>query len=150
MGRRMRSGPAAPPAAPPKVVFIGDSITYLWTEPNFGLSFWSMHSTWNDQGLIGENSWQLQQRFSADVVAQHPAVAHILIGTNDVFSVYSPPWQIDGGSPLYDTTDNIKHMVALAQAANIKVVLGTIPPYSCTDAAQCALAIHSEPSLPTH
>lgn len=142
--------PPSRPPAPPKVVFIGDSVTYLWSQPNFGLSFWSTYPTWNDQGLIGENSWQLQQRFSADVVAQHPAVAHILTGTNDVFSVYRPPWQIDGGSPLYNTTYNIKLMVALAQAANIKVVLGTIPPYGCTDTAQCALAVDSEPSLSTH
>jgi lysophospholipase L1-like esterase len=132
----------------PFTVFIGDSVTNLWDQPNFGQSFW--RANWNDQGVSGQNSSQILSRLEDDVVSQHPAVVHILIGTNDVYSTDSPPWQVDGGSPIYDTTDNIKAMVAEAQAAGIKVVLGTIPPWGCSDTVTCKLPLEVDPSPAAH
>lgn len=120
------SAPGAPVAPPrsPKVVFLGDSITYNW-----GLSWASPdffeHPTWNDQGVTGQNSYQLLFRFQADVVSQHPQIVHILTGTNDVY----PGWVLCGGSPIFDTCNNIKSMVAMAQAAGITPILATIPPW---------------------
>jgi lysophospholipase L1-like esterase len=111
------------------VVFIGDSITALWAQANFGQAEWQQHPNWINAGTSGQVSSQLVGRFRQDVVSQHPAAVHILTGTNDVYSTDSPPWQIGGGSAVYDTTDNIKAMVAMAQSAGIKVVLGTIPPW---------------------
>jgi acyl-CoA thioesterase I len=120
------SAPSAPvvPSSPPKVVFLGDSITYnwglSWASPDF-----AEHPTWNDQGLTGQNSSQLLFRFQADVVSQHPQIVHILTGTNDVY----PGWVLCGGSPIFDTCNNIKSMVAMAQAAGITPILATIPPW---------------------
>ena len=112
----------AQPAAPATVVFIGDSITYLWSQPGFGQAEWSQHAEWNDQGIIGQ-TLSVVDRFQQDVVSQHPAVVHILTGTNDTYSTNSPAWQVDGGSVVFDTTDNIKAMVVMAQAAGIKVTI---------------------------
>jgi lysophospholipase L1-like esterase len=118
--------PSAPVVASrsPTVVFLGDSITYnwglSWASPDF-----SEHPTWNDQGVTGQNSYQLLFRFQADVVSQHPQIVHILTGTNDVY----PGWVLCGGSPIFDTCNNIKSMVAMAQAAGITPILATIPPW---------------------
>jgi lysophospholipase L1-like esterase len=109
--------------APPTVVFIGDSITYNWSA--FDSVAWKQHPEWNNQGLIGQNSLQLRNRFEADVVSQHPDEVHILTGTNDVY----PGWVLCGGDPVFDTCSNIIAMVAEARAAGIKVVLATIPPW---------------------
>jgi lysophospholipase L1-like esterase len=115
--------PSAVKAPPPTVVFLGDSVTYNWK--SFDPADWTANASWNNQGVIGQNSSQLLGRFTDDVVSQHPDVVHILTGTNDVY----PGWQLCGGSPVFDTCDNIKQMVALARAANIKIILGTIPPW---------------------
>lgn len=141
------TSPATPPPAP-FVVFIGDSVTALWNQPNFGQSFWQPN--WNNQGVSGQVSSQILARFADDVVSQHPAIAHILTGTNDVYSTDSPPWQVDGGSAIYDTTDDIQQMVAEARAAGIKVVLGTIPPWGCADAVKCKLPFEVDPSPQGH
>jgi lysophospholipase L1-like esterase len=124
----------------PNVVFIGDSISYLWGQASFSPDF-AQHATWNDQGIIGQNSYQLLQRFQDDVVSQHPDVVHILTGTNDVY----PGWVLCGGNPVFDTCNNVKAMVAMAQAAGIKVIFGTIPPWGCAD-AHCSLAAGADSS----
>ncbi len=120
------STPSTPvePSGSPTVVFLGDSITYNWGLPWASPDF-SEHPTWNDQGVSGQNSYQLLFRFQADVVSQHPQIVHILTGTNDVY----PGWVLCGGSPVFDTCDNIKSMVAMAQAAGITPILATIPPW---------------------
>ena len=126
--------------APPTVVFIGDSITYNWSA--FDPVAWKQHPEWNNQGLIGQNSLQLRNRFEADVVSQHPDEVHILTGTNDVY----PGWVLCGGDPVFDTCGNIIAMVTQARAAGIKVVLATIPPWGCNEAL-CALAEAADPSV---
>ena len=73
-----------------------------------------------------------------------PQPCDILTGTNDIYSMDSPPWQIDGDSPVHDTTTDIKSMVAMARSAGIKVVLGTIPPWG-----PGGLAAKADP-LPVH
>ncbi len=121
-----------------RVVFIGDSITYLWRtgDPQaFG------HKNWIDKGVIGENSIQISYRFKKDVIDQFPQVVHILAGTNDVY----PGWTLCSNPPGHatltkpatsaswpypvDTCTNIEYMVATAKRHNIRVVLGTIPPW---------------------
>jgi lysophospholipase L1-like esterase len=113
----------APPKAP-KVVLIGDSITYYMGQPSIN-PLYAQHPEWNDQGVIGQVSGQLMLRFADDVVSQHPAIAIILTGTNDVY----PGWILCGGSEVFDTCDNIKAMVKMAQDAGIVPILATIPPW---------------------
>ena len=60
-------------------------------------------------------------RFYADVVALHPAVVHIMAGTNDIAGNTGP------NSPQqYEY--NIAAMTDLATANGIKVVIASIPP----------------------
>jgi lysophospholipase L1-like esterase len=101
----------------PKGVFIGDSHT----------AWWSVYDTRVftkdiiNRGLGGQTSGQVLLRFQQDVVSLHPAVAHIMIGTNDISGLIGPV------SPeAYQA--NIRAMVELAEANGITVILGTIPP----------------------
>jgi lysophospholipase L1-like esterase len=115
----------------PTVVFIGDSITALWASGQEGPQF-EEHPTWIAKGISGQNSNQLLARFQTDVIDLHPDVVHILIGTNDVY----PGWTLGpsevtafGSVFAIDSSANVTAMVQMAQAAGIKVILATIPPW---------------------
>jgi len=142
---------ASTPAAPvtpvinttPKVVFIGDSISYLFDAPGFGQPEFSQHSTWIDAGVVGDNTNQILARFQSQVIDAKPDVVVILGGTNDVY----PGWQlcVDSEVPKVflnkiNSCTNVEAMVSMAKAAHIAIVLGTVPPWSCSDAVKCALA----------
>ena len=101
----------------PQVVFLGDSITENWIKAD--PSFFSDKIV--DRGIGGQTSSQILLRFHADVVALHPAVVHLMAGTNDV---------AQNGGPIsdYDILNNFQAMIDLAQANDIKVVLASIPP----------------------
>jgi lysophospholipase L1-like esterase len=124
--------PSEPPT--PSVIFIGDSITYLWAT-GAGQAYFSAHPTWISKGISGQTSGQVLARFQTDVVDLHPAVVHILVGTNDVY----PGWVL-GSSDA-----NITAMVEMAQGFAIKVVLATIPPWE-TDPLTDDLAYSADPS----
>lgn len=125
---RYRGANAALPAtAPGRVVFIGDSITDFWIkEPLFTAS--PAHV---DRGISGQTAPQMLVRFPSDVIALHPAVVHIMAGTNDVAGNTGP--ETDAEIEGY-----IAAMVDLALAHRIKVVLASIPP---------AIAFPWQPSL---
>jgi len=105
------------PARPPRAVFIGDSITEGWlnADPDF------FAHGFLDRGISGQTSAQLVVRFWQDVVALHPRVVHIMIGTNDIAGNTGPTTP-----EAYKNA--IRAMVTLARANNIEVVLGSIPP----------------------
>jgi acyl-CoA thioesterase-1 len=113
------------------VIFIGDSITYIWGAEDPGFQ---SHANWIDKGISGQSSLQVALRFGADVIALHPKTVHILVGTNDVYpgwkSCIAPSY---GLIVPYDTCSNILYMVQTAQHYGIKVVLGTIPPWGCSN-----------------
>jgi lysophospholipase L1-like esterase len=118
--------------APVPVIFLGDSITYYWGPNQEGDSTaFTTNINWTDAGVYGETSGQMLARFQQDVIARSPAMVHILAGTNDVY----PGWVLCGGALDVDTCDNLKAMVAMAQAAGIEVLLGTIPPWGPGDAS---------------
>jgi lysophospholipase L1-like esterase len=138
------SGIFLPPLNTPQtndVVFIGDSITYLWSQdPAF-----QTHTDWINKGSNGQTSYQIAQRFATDAIQLHPRMIHILVGSNDVY----PGWQ-SCGAPTYglpapqNTCSNIVYMVQTAQHYGIKVVLGTIPPWGCSDDPHCGLSALDE------
>lgn len=105
------------PANPPQAVFIGDSITEGWlaADPDF-----FAHGNL-DRGISGQTSPQLLVRFWQDVVALHPRVVHIMVGTNDIAGNTGPTTP-----EAYQNA--IRAMVAIARANHIAVVLGSIPP----------------------
>jgi lysophospholipase L1-like esterase len=115
------SAPAAA-AKPPKVVFIGDAITYNW-----GAGF-AANPNWFNRGSGGppfENAAsQILARFQSDVVNLHPAIVHILAGTEDVALADDASY----GITVENVQTSITAMVTEARNANIQVVLGTIPP----------------------
>lgn len=99
-----------PNYAPVSVVFIGDSITNHWSDTS-ALAAGSVNA-----GVGGERSTDMLKRFDSDVIARNPAVVVILAGTNDIYKDPSP-------SPAAVFT-----MTQKAQAARIRVIVGTIPP----------------------
>jgi lysophospholipase L1-like esterase len=105
--------------AHPAVVFVGDSITYNWSQDWAGQQATFTQNNWLDVGVIGLTSSQVSASFEAYVVDLQPQAVHILAGTNDVY----PGWQ------LSDTANNIEAMVRKAKQHHIGVVLGTIPPW---------------------
>jgi lysophospholipase L1-like esterase len=112
--------------APPKhdenrVVFMGDSITDMWSLPGRGGFF--PGKPYINRGIGGQTTGQMLLRFHADVIALKPRVVVILAGTNDVAGNNGPttPEAIQ---------DNLAGMAELAHANGIRVVLASVLPVS--------------------
>ncbi|SEH13832.1 Lysophospholipase L1 [Sphingopyxis sp. YR583] len=108
---------SADSARPPRIVFMGDSITELWALADPAL----FSADIVNRGISGQTSAQMLLRFQADVIALRPAKVHILAGTNDIAGNAGP-------TSAAQFRDNIRAMVALAKANGIGVILGAIPP----------------------
>ena len=136
-----KAAPNVTPAGPKTVIFIGDSITYLWdAQPEF-----TAHTSWTNKGTGGQTSTQIAMRFQHDVIDAMPDEVHILMGTNDTY----PDWTLcsnlaSNATPTApptaaaltlpaDTCSNMIYVVETAKRNNIKVVIGTIPPWGCED-----------------
>src|SRR5687767_1869684 len=67
-------------STPPRIVFMGDSITENWAlaDPTY------FGRDRVNRGISGQTTAQMLVRFRADVIALRPKVVHILGGTNDV------------------------------------------------------------------
>ena len=115
--RYQHDNAALPPASQRRVVFLGDSITEGWNSLDPG--FFSNDTL--DRGISGQTSAQMLVRFRADVLDLHPALVHIMAGTNDVAGNTGP-------TSLAIVQGNIATMVELARAHGIGVVLASIPP----------------------
>jgi hypothetical protein len=106
----------------PKVVFIGDWITYGWPVS-------AANPNWINQGTPGEgflgqgSAFATSARFQADVVNLHPAIVHIMVGNTDWLEAGDATWQVFTTGFL----SSLDNMVQQANAANIKVVLGMEP-----------------------
>src|ERR1700761_7580495 len=67
------------------IVFIGDSITWLWGQQ----AEFQSHTNWINKGISGQSSELIAGRFLTDVIALSPKTVNIIAGTNDVY----PGWQ---------------------------------------------------------
>jgi lysophospholipase L1-like esterase len=103
--------------ARPDVVFMGDSITENWLLGDPAL----FNDSSVNRGIGGQTTPQMLLRFRADVVALRPEAVHILAGTNDIAGNTGP-------STVDDFKNNIMAMVEQAQANDVRVLLGSIPP----------------------
>ncbi|MGH8253521.1 MAG: SGNH/GDSL hydrolase family protein [Steroidobacteraceae bacterium] len=115
-----RYGPAnaqLPAATNKRVVFLGDSITDNWINLDPGL----FSGDRLDRGISGQTSGQMLLRFRADVLELHPAVVHILAGTNDVAGN-------TGATSLAIIEGNIASMAELARAHGVRVIIASILP----------------------
>jgi acyl-CoA thioesterase I len=109
----------ASPVAEPRVVLMGDSITYHWTPamlPRLD------GATWVNRGIPGQNSSQMLLRFEDDVVALSPAVVVILAGTNDL-RVHAGSHADASPAILARLRSNVTAMSDIADARGIRVVL---------------------------
>ena len=104
----------------PKAVFIGDSITEGWI--NARPEFFAKHG-YVDLGISGQSSSQMVVRFYADVVTLHPEVVHIMTGTNDIGGATGPITEDE-------VVDNVRAMIDMARANDIRIVLASMPPMS--------------------
>jgi hypothetical protein len=101
----------------PKVVFVGDYVTSLWqASPEF-----TANTNWIGAGVQFGESVQIAANFQATVINQHPAIVHIMVGEDDAGNVRDsfPPYVVLG-----NYQKGIMQMVAMAQKANIKIILG--------------------------
>jgi lysophospholipase L1-like esterase len=106
--------------AVPKVAFIGDDMLYAWQNSGlFPQSNWVGDGFSTTPGFVG-SSYMVSQ-FPA-VIAQHPAIVYIMAGSSDM-AIYIP----NQGWLLQRFAANITNIVAQARAANIKVILTTVP-----------------------
>ncbi len=104
-------------ASPPRVVFIGDSITEGWVPLAPALFAGGAIG----RGIGGQTSPQILVRFYQDVVRVKPRVVHIMVGTNDLGGNTGP------SSPeMYK--NHVAAMVDIARANGIGVVLASILP----------------------
>jgi hypothetical protein len=117
---------------PPKVVFIGDAITYYW-----GSGF-AANPNWLNRGSNGppnqNQAYQILARFPSTVVSLHPAMVHILAGSADVALANDATFT----TTVESVQSSIMGMVTEAQNANIQVILGTIPPQLATTGSSFA------------
>ncbi|WBX86405.1 GDSL-type esterase/lipase family protein [Sphingosinicella microcystinivorans] len=115
----------ASPGGGPRIVLMGDSITYHW-KPELLPSFDG--ATWINRGIPGQNSSQMLLRFEDDVAALSPAVVVILAGTNDL-RVYAGSHADAASAILARLRSNVTAMADIAAARGIRVVIGAVPPF---------------------
>jgi lysophospholipase L1-like esterase len=102
---------------PPRVVFIGDSITESWVRGDPQL----FRDGVIGRGISGQTSPQILLRFFQDVIELRPRVVHIMAGTNDIAGNTGPTTE-------QDFKNNIIAMIDLARAHHIQVAVASILP----------------------
>lgn len=107
-----------PKAKEKRVVFLGNSITEGWV--NVDSDFFEKNN-FIGRGISGQTSPQLLLRFRQDVIDLKPKAVVLHIGTNDIAENTGPY------NPEF-TMSNIKSMVNLAKANDIKVILAAVLP----------------------
>ena len=104
-----------PPAATPRVVFFGDSITDAWR-----LNEYFTGRDFVNRGISGQTTLQMLGRFLQDVVSLKPKAVLILAGTNDIAQ----------GIRVSALEDDLTAMGELARASGIKPVFASVLPVS--------------------
>lgn len=115
----------APTPDPPRIVFMGDSITAFWIDkmPGFFAG-----RPYIDRGIGGQTTPQILVRFRQDVVGLKPKVVVILAGINDLHGATGP------ATPAM-VEDNLASMVEIARANGIRPVLASLLPNAPVRAA---------------
>jgi len=110
---------AAPGKEEERSVFLGDSITDVWSNPQFGGFF--PGKPYVNRGISGQTTPQMLVRFRPDVIDLRPKAVVILAGTNDIAGN-------TGAMTLEETEGNLASMSELARAHGIRVVLSSVLP----------------------
>jgi len=102
-----------------RVVFMGDSITDIWAQPQMAPFF--SGRPYIGRGISGQTTPQMLLRFRSDVIALQPKAVVILAGTNDIAGNTGP-------MSLEDIEGYLAAMSELARSHGIKVVLSSVLP----------------------
>lgn len=100
-----------------RAVFLGDSITEAWPLADPDL----FSNGVVGRGISGQTSGQILLRMMPDVVALRPQVVHLMCGINDIAGN-------TGANTVQDYRNNIVAMAAIARAAGIRLILGSLTP----------------------
>ncbi|MBR6389408.1 MAG: hypothetical protein IKS15_04745 [Opitutales bacterium] len=104
---------------PPVAVFMGDSITDMWSNVIHKEFF--KENNYLGRGLCGQVTIQMIARFRKDVLDFNPKVVVIMAGTNDIA-------ENEGYTELDDIAGNVINMAELAAANNMVPVICSITP----------------------
>ena len=110
---------ATPKPGEQRVIFIGDSITALWSTVSPEGFF--PGKPYINRGIGGQTTPQILLRFRQDVIALRPKVVVIAAGTNDLAGNTGP-------MALKAITDNYESMAELATAQQIRVIFASLLP----------------------
>ena len=110
--------------ARPRIVLMGDSLTYHWAEDALPAL---PDVQFVNRGIAGQNSSQMLLRFEDDVIGLAPAAVVILAGTNDL-RVYAGDPGAAGPAILARIRRNVTAMTDIAAAHRVKVIVGALPP----------------------
>ena len=119
--------------ARPRIVLMGDSITFHWTPEHLPAS---NRLNLVNRGIPGQNTTQMLLRFEDDVIALKPAAVVILGGTNDLRAYVGDP-AAAGSDMVERIARNVTAMADIAQGRGVKVILCAVPPVG-TDRAKLA------------
>ncbi len=101
-----------------RVVFMGNSITECWLPDS--LAFFT-NKAYINRGISGQTTPQMLIRFRPDVVELKPSLVVILAGINDIAGNTGP-------MTINAIANNLKSMVEIAKANDIKVLLCSVLP----------------------
>ena len=101
-----------------KIIFIGNSITEMWTKKSF---FFKSNTNFINEGISGQTTSQILNRFQNDVINKKPNTVIILAGINDI-AENNGPIKID------NIAKNIFKMVELAKKEKIKTIICSVLP----------------------
>jgi lysophospholipase L1-like esterase len=104
----------------PRVVFLGDSITFHWQDVKH-TSFFPDHPNFVERGIAGNNAAQMLLRYRSDVLALHPKVVVLLAGTNDLAAFKLP-------DVVGFTEQSISSIVEIAQVNHEHIILCSVLP----------------------
>lgn len=104
---------------PVKAVFMGNSITDNWGR--WRPEFFEKYNC-AARGISGQTSYQMLIRFQPDVIALHPEMVFLLVGTNDIAC---------NNGPISDEhfMDNVRSMCELATLHHIRPIICSILPH---------------------
>ena len=101
-----------------KIIFIGNSITEMWTKKSF---FFKSNTSFINKGISGQTTSEILNRFQNDVINKKPNTVIILAGINDIA-------ENNGPVTIEKIAENIFKMVELAKKEKINTIICSVLP----------------------
>ena len=101
-----------------KIIFIGNSITEMWTKKSF---FFKSNTNFINKGISGQTTSEILNRFQNDVINKKPNSVIILAGINDIA-------ENNGPVTIEKIAENIFKMVELAKKEKINTIICSVLP----------------------